>query len=233
MPRRHSPTLTLGTALLRHYLVHANPGTGDQILADAFGHGEAGALELLRLALEMRANVRTVHPLAHFQAEWGKRGRRARWYTDSRGRFLSLFRTLRKLAQPNNPATDSRLQLSRQATRLLTGSGATRECRTTLRDRAAEQADLLMGEIEGARMVLWMDNHYLERFGTNPGADVLSQNVTAMAVLLVDRDTGPVGTPGRTTGPGSRATSRRPPSCRRSPIWWTTWPQHCRRSPAR
>ena len=47
MPRQHTPNLLLGSAYLRHYLVHTNPATGDHILADAFGHGEAGAVELL------------------------------------------------------------------------------------------------------------------------------------------------------------------------------------------
>ena len=61
MPRQHTPNLLLGSAYLRHYLVHTNPATGDHILADAFVHGEAGgAVELLRLTLAMRADPRSV-----------------------------------------------------------------------------------------------------------------------------------------------------------------------------
>jgi hypothetical protein len=48
-----------------------------------------------------------------------------------------------------------------------------------------------MEEMRGAQMVLWMDNHYLERYGTTPGAVSLPQNVTAMAVFVADRHAGP------------------------------------------
>jgi hypothetical protein len=196
MPRRHAAKLELDTPLLRHYLVHANPTTGAEILADAFGHGEAGAVELLRLALSTRANPRTARQVAHFRTEWFRRGTKEKWFLDARSRLLALFRSLRKWAQPNQPHTDPRVAgLPRGTVRLVTGGGVAREDRTTLRQRAREQSQRLVQEMQGAQLVLWMDNLYLERFGTTPGGVVLSQNVTAMAVLVVDRQvTGPRGT---------------------------------------
>jgi hypothetical protein len=178
------------SSLLRHYLGHARPEDGDTILADAFQHGEAGAVELLRLGLSMRINPRTVRTVEHFRTEWFRNRSPPKWYLDTRGRLLSLFRCLCVWATPNNAHTDPRLQVSRAAQRAVAGSGAARESRDTLKQRATAQAASIMRQTKDAQLVLWMDNHYLERFGTDPGADVLSQNVTAMAVLVVDRLTG-------------------------------------------
>jgi len=70
-----------------------------------------------------------------------------------------------------------------------------REERATLKERATRAIQAITGEIAGAQLVLWMDNHYLQRFGTDPGDGDRSTNVTAMAVLVVDRlVTGPRAT---------------------------------------
>ena len=190
MPRAHSSELLLDSPSLRQYLRHACPSTGDQILDDAFRHNQAGAAELLRLGLAMRGNVRTVRTPDDFRAEWLRGRYHAKWYLDARGRLLALFRSLRKWVSPNAPHTDPRLRLPRGAQRIVAGSGAVRVNRTTLKQQATRQARRILQQTQGAQLVLWLDNHYLERFGTEPGADVLSQNVTAMAVLPIDRLTG-------------------------------------------
>ena len=83
MPRAHSSTLLVLSSLLRHYLVHAWPENGDTILADAFQHGEAGAVELLRLGLAMRLNERTIRTVEHFRTEWFRNRRPPKWYRDT------------------------------------------------------------------------------------------------------------------------------------------------------
>ena len=139
----------------------------------------------------MRTNPRTVRTVAHFREKWARSAFKPKWYTDSRKPLLSLFRSLRKWARPNKPHMDPRVRLPRSAMRQFTGSCATREDRTMPRQRAQIQSRAQMEEMRGAQMVLWMDNHYLERYGTTPGAVSLSQNVTAMAVFVADRHAGP------------------------------------------
>jgi hypothetical protein len=175
---------------MRHYVASATPTSGDAILQDAFRHGEPGAKEVLRLALSMRRNPRTQRPLSMFREQSLLADRRQeKWYRDTKPRLLALFRCLRKLATPNQPHVDEHLEGARSLQRKLAGAGIMTENRETLKARATKQADLVLRETQGKQLVLWMDNHYLERYGTDPGDDLLSTNVTAMAVLVVDRHT--------------------------------------------
>ena len=82
MPRLHSQQLVLQSGLLRHYLAHGGPVDGPGLCRDAFHHGEMGAVQLIKLALDVRVNARTKRTLEEFAAEHFN-GRRARGGTIS------------------------------------------------------------------------------------------------------------------------------------------------------
>ena len=165
MPRSQPSTHLLESAHLRHYLVHADPSTGHQILADAFGHGETGALELLRLGLSVHANARTVRTVAAFRAEWHRGVVKPKWFDDAVPRLLSLFQTLRVWCRPHQMKMDPRFQeVPRSLKRNLSAAGKAKEERATLKQRATESAKHILEESNGCQLVLWIDNHYFERF---------------------------------------------------------------------
>ena len=69
MPRLHSQQLVLQSGLLRHYLAHGSPADGPGLCRDAFHDGELGAVQLIKLTLDVRVNARTKRTLEEFSAE--------------------------------------------------------------------------------------------------------------------------------------------------------------------
>ena len=169
-------------------------------MADACGGFEEGARQLVKLCLALRGNPRTRQTMATVCREW-RRSRRgtvepARWYNRLCDSLIGMYRVFRTYAFPMMPRlTDQALQesLSRRGRRLLGYSGAVQVTIPTLRERCRDVLQTLWQSVQGTDVVVWLDNWYLQRYSTNPDRPVLSQDVTAMAVLQLS--TGDVGVP--------------------------------------
>ena len=185
MPRWESISSTQQSSLLRHYLSHATPADGDAILRDAFSHGEPGARELVRLGASVRCNRRTRRSMEAFEAEHF-RGRRAKWYQHHASRVMALFKVLRKMALPNAPAHGRAPRVSARQERELVQFGLFRRNRETLKNLSTRMSTELLTRTADSQMVLWLDNLYWQRYSTDPGEVDLSQNVSAMATLILD-----------------------------------------------
>ena len=158
-------------------------------MRDAFQHGEPGAKELIHLAISVRCNKRTRRTLTTMQAEY-HRTVHARWYRQYCVRIFALWKVLRKLAMPNDPVTGPAPRMSARSQRDLVQFGIVKRNRTTLKEAATAASKSIMDAARGAQLVMWMDNLYFQRYGTDPSDAVLSQNVSAMAVLNLDELTG-------------------------------------------
>ena len=185
--------LTIQYPPLRQYLRAATPDTGVDILQDAFTGLEEGARQLLRLCLGLRANPKTRKKPEEVAREWRRTRRmayadRARWYNRLVNTLMAMFRTFRTYAFPMLPRNvEHGLQdtLPRRARRLLGYVGAVKVNVPTMRQAAESARRELWDQLKDRDAVLWCDNWYLQRYSTNPDAPVLSQDVTAMAVLLL------------------------------------------------
>ena len=178
---------------LRQYLRSAAPGSGHDILLDVFVGLERGAIQILRLCLLLRNNRRTRRSEHEVAAEW-RRLRRwprsfpARWYVRVVETVMSMYRLYRTFAFPMlERASHADLQdsLSRQTRRLLGYTGTVQVAIPTLRSRASAVVSELYQLLRGSDVVVWLDNWYAERYSTNPDRPVLSQDVTAVAVLFL------------------------------------------------
>ena len=184
MPRMQTPVVLNGR-LVRHYLQHGRPANGRQLARDAIAHGEPGARAIIKLALDVRCNERTRRQYSKFVAEFGRRNP-SRWFLHYLPRVFSLFKVLRKLARPNARGQQPTvLHVSHHVQRRLVSSGLLDRTRSTLREEATQAASELLSSTAGSQMVLWLDNLYWQRFCTTPLSEDLSQNVTAMAVLVL------------------------------------------------
>ena len=104
-------------------------------------------------------------------------------------RIFALWRVLHKLAIPNGGEAGPTVVGSRRLMRQLVHHGVARVERSTLQERATVASAAVMESLSwtrGSQLVLWFDNLYWQRFGTDPVGSDLSQNVTAMAVLVLD-----------------------------------------------
>ena len=197
-------TIILDMPLVRQYLRSAAPTNGHDIVEDAFGGFEEGARELLKLCLPLRGNPRTRQTMSSVSREWRRtrRGRTepVRWYNRLCEALMGMFRVFRTYAFPmlqrlSEPALQD--TLSRRVRRLIGYSGAVQVAIPSLRQRAEEVKQALWQDLVGRDVVMWLDNWYLQRYTTNPDKPVLSQDVTAMAVLLLTA--GPGGAPATRT----------------------------------
>ena len=176
--------------LLRHYLRMGRPQTGRQLLEDALDRGEPGALALLDFGRQLRSNKRTRRSMDTIRAEH-RRQRRARWYSTLGNELLQLYRTMRRMALPQaQPINPIGSQLARSTVRELAATGTmdTREPERRLQARADEVAAALWASLPGRQAILWMDNDYRERWGTDPARVNLSLNITALSILFLDMD---------------------------------------------
>ena len=86
-------TLTLDMASLRNYVAGPVRVDGGQILADAFGRGIVGAVELVRFTCCLRVNARTRRSPAEVQAEFNRvPSQCARWYTTLESTVFAQWR---------------------------------------------------------------------------------------------------------------------------------------------
>lgn len=188
--------------LLRHYLRTGCPTTGDDILDDALERSEPGALALVELCAQLRSNKRTRRSMERLRQEQRRRPStvRQRWYKLFGTAVLSLFRTMRRMSVPRAPAlTTLGTQMARRERRALATTGAVVTAIPSLREDADMAAARLWESFPGRQAILWMDNDYRERWGTDPARLNLSLNITAMCVLFLDMDS-----PGPTTTRSSR-----------------------------
>jgi hypothetical protein len=186
--------LTINMTLLRLYLHNTDASSAEAIMADAFGAHEPGALNLVELVLLVRGNRRTRRRLLAVEAEWRRLRRLGddtavpRWYRTVQQHVLGLYQQLRRYAYPmRRTAATHRLtdRLRRSTRRELAYTGAVQVELPTLASRATEAASALLDALRNEHVVLWVDNWFLERYGTNPARPVMSCDVTAMAVLLL------------------------------------------------
>jgi hypothetical protein len=190
----HDGELTVNMTLLRVYLRNTFADTGDQVLDDAFWAREPGALGLVEYLLLVRGNRRSRRSIHAVEAEW-RRVRHggddvvpARWFTTLTAHVLGHYRQLRKFGYPMLQAPTSRSltdRLRRSTRRTLAFTGAVEVDLPTLASRALEAVSAVMNALPQQQVVLWVDNWFLERYGTNPARPVNSTDVTAMAVLFL------------------------------------------------
>lgn len=199
-PITNEKSFTFNMSILRHYLRTAHVDSGDDILRHCFYSHEPGALELLQFCLSLRANRRTRKTAWQVRREWARihgpaKPQPSRWYNLLVKNVVAQFRHWRKMAYPVKaprvvPALQNRL--SRSLRRMFGYAGVVRVDVPTLRKQALSAADNLRADLDNQAVVLWVDNWYWERYGTSPANPVLSQNVTAIGVLVLSSTaTGP------------------------------------------
>ena len=196
-PLLHQGDLVLRLELLRQYLGSTAADSGEALLNDAFLAREVGAQSILVLLLATRGNPRTRRSLGTVCAEWrrlqrlrsrGEPCKPAVWYSTLVKHAFGMLRQLRAFGFPRRapsgerPLTD---RLARSVRRELGYTGAVKVELPTLRVRAAQACRETWAALRDQQVVLWVDNWYLERYGTNPARPVTSQDVTAMGVLLL------------------------------------------------
>ena len=125
--------------LVRHFLRTSRCKDGDSLLRRACLDGEPGAVQLLLLALKVRANRRTRRSFDVVRDALS-RSSRPRWLSRLAKQLYSLYQVLSLLCAPmdHNPATT--LTLSRKQQRELSGTSAVKVNRVTLAAAASEKA---------------------------------------------------------------------------------------------
>ena len=191
--RPGSETTVFNMLLLRHYLWTAHVQDGFSILDDCFHFREPGATQMVVFCLSLRGNVRTRRSLQTVRAEWMQQGRpnppqAARWYSTLAKQLMGVYRQWRQMAYPTaTVVSEASLQqrLTRSVRRMLGYSGVVKVAVPTLEAHALATVNDLRQRLQGQPVVMWVDNWYWERYSTSPSNPVLSQNVTAMGVLLL------------------------------------------------
>lgn len=95
--------------------------------------------------------------------------------------MISVARPSRTVDRP----VETRLHLSRQARRLLGPTGAVRSTVENLEVAAGRAAVKLWDSCGDHQVVVWLDNWYRKRFGTDPSQVNMSLNVSVLAVLHI------------------------------------------------
>ena len=186
---RGSDQVVIDMVALRAYLSGAVPTSGDAILHDAFTRGVVGALALVELAAGTRVNVRSRRTMDTVRTEFSRRpSQRARWLTTLGGAALSLWNVLRHQGVPYGEGSTSRSleRLPREARRQLRSTGLVGPTEQSLQSQAADAARAVWDSVHGRQCVVWVDNWAWMRWGTDPSNPSYSQNVTVLAVLVMD-----------------------------------------------
>ena len=92
--------MQVNLSLLRHYLRTAQPVDGLDVLRDAALARDPGALELVSLNLELRANRRSRRSLQEVAFEVRGSARKPKWVERLAANTLALFRCMRKQCVP-------------------------------------------------------------------------------------------------------------------------------------
>ena len=162
-----------------------------QILTDAFSLRIPGAIELVRLVLGVRWNVRTRRSLEDARREFSRAAsQRSVWMHRLATSLMVQWRSLRRQALPHAAEAAGNAgplaHASRRTRRVLRPTGLVGPPLPTLSERAAVAARAVWRDIDHRQCVLWMDNWCMLRWGTDPANPDYSQNVTALAVLNLD-----------------------------------------------
>ena len=199
MPRRPQSEghFTFNVVLQRHYLRTSTAESGEAVFHDAFHCMEVGAVELIAFCLMLRANPRTRRTMQEVRLAWRQAVSPGapvppRWYTALQSHVYHMMRVMHRSAFPVRRAVAPGAlthRLSRQLRRMLGPSGLVRAELPTLRAQAAVAVRDLQQELVGQTAVVWVDNWYWERYGTNPATPTLSQDVTVFGVLLLSSTT--------------------------------------------
>jgi len=180
------PTHTANVNLARHYVCSTSITGGLDIVMDACMRLEPGARAFLEWALLWRRNPRTRRTITQVgQAARYARTRKARWFTVLLGHLETLFRTLRKMSLPIDPATSHLMPSGTAALRVAARMGQARSHRVPIKTQATTYLQGLWEHLAGRQFVLWADNWYVRRYGTNPDGGDPSLNVTVMTLLDV------------------------------------------------
>ena len=185
--------------MLRLYLKHANPADGQDIIEDAVVHFEPGAIDLVSLMMTLRHNPRTRRTLRTLRQEHlSGRSSAGGWYMVLAGTVYQQFRMWHQAAFPQQPqqSLSVPMHITRETRRRLRWTRAVQSNLPSLTEEAREAATQLWGALRGQQAVLWLDNWYWERYGTDPAHTNQSLNVSALAVLLL---TQPTDTPAQST----------------------------------
>ena len=188
-------SITLDLAAVRGYLRTAQPLDGEAIVNDGVVRQQPGARELVRLALELRANRRTRRTLDAV-GRWVGAAPAVQpgWYRRLCAQLYSLYRTVLLLALPAGGHGHQHVpagHIPRAQRRVLRPAGMVPPAVPSLADRAQAAVQQRWAAMRDQDVVLWVDNWYLRRFATDPLTPDLSLNLTAMGVLLLagPRDT--------------------------------------------
>ena len=166
------PSHSSNVDLARHYVCSASITGGLDIVMDACMRQEPGARAFLEWALLWRRNPRTRRTITQVgQAARYARTRMARWFTVLLGHLETLFRTLRKMSLPIDPATGHQMPRTPSGTaalRVAARMGQARSHRMPIKTQATTYLQGLWEHLVGRQFVLWADNWYVRRYGTNP-----------------------------------------------------------------
>lgn len=181
--------------LLRLYLQQCQATAADDIIDDAVLRMEPGAVCLVRLVMQVRGNRRTRRKLRDVFVESRKQVPAA-WYNRLKESVMQLFRVMRTAAFPAGGSRVIALQshITRQTRRQLRWTRAVQVEVAGVSEEAKASARQLWAGLKDSMSVLWLDNWYWERYGTDPAVTNLSQNVSCMAVMVLQRgDASPAG----------------------------------------
>jgi hypothetical protein len=98
------------------------------------------------------------------------------------------FKSIISVARPNQSQqrpVELGVQLSRRARRLLGSTGAVHKNVANLENAAIQAARKIWDSCEDRQIIVWLDNWYRKRFGTDPRQTDMSLNVSVLAVLHI------------------------------------------------
>ena len=181
----------ISTHLLRQYLRAGRPQTGEDILADHFIGLEPGAAEIIRFVLHLRSNPRTRRSMQTVRWQWQAErsgAKAAKWMTELCHEVMAMWRQWRRMAFPTLPLVfdpDLTESLSRANRRRIGYTGSVIPDLPSLARQAITAWDKTVADMRGQQVVLWLDNWYCERYGTNPAQPVASTDLSALAFLIL------------------------------------------------
>ena len=172
---------------IRQYCAHSGPTCGEDVLCDAVIHGSLGAWYLVQLVCEVRHNRRSRRTLGEVRTQMTRvRSQRARWVSVLGHAVFSVWRVLHRQARPMQQLPQQVTRLSRHQRRLLRPTGLVPNPEVSLATTAGAAARDVWNAVRGRQCVVWMDNFVRLRWGTDPTRPSYTQNLTALAVLVLD-----------------------------------------------
>ena len=191
--------MPIRVSMLRLYLQQSCPTCGEDVIEDAVVHCEPGAVDLVSLLLQLRSNPRTRRTLRTVRMEHlSGLAAPGGWYTRLAEAVYQQYRLWRNAAFPMQPQTPLSIpmNITRESRRRLRWTRAVQAELPTLGEESRVAATELWNALPGQQVVLWVDNWYWERYGTDPVQTNQSLNVSVLAVMLLSQ---PSATPAQST----------------------------------